>query len=354
MRTRSGTGKSLFVGGMGMSEMEDKENQSTPLLPTNKLSLFARTAAILLLSGAFVACVHRPDILAALTLVPAWLWFLPALATVICSWRLKDRRFAFGLVVLWAVFGVVSVEETSILARSVIRSVVPREPSTETIRVVTLNCDSISSCIEDLRHVDPDVVLLQESPGTDELHRLTQLLFAGDGHFITAGDTSILARGRIDSIHNQRGKHFLAVVVSLIDKPPIHCVSLRLTPPVARIDFWSAEFWTDHRARRDKHREQLREVMQVLRDTLNTEACVVGGDFNMTPLDRAFSELAPGLVDSFLQSGTGLGGTGTNDWPLFRVDQIWSNERCRSDRTYVRKWTGTDHRLVVCEMRIEN
>lgn len=327
---------------------------TSPQFSVNKRRLLARAAAIFLLSAAYVSCVHRPDILTALTLVPAWLWLLPALATIICIWRLKDRRFAYGLLILWSIFGVGWVEEVSALTRSVLRSVKAREPKRESIRVVTLNCDSISRCVEDLVRVEPDIILLQESPGDEELLRLTQLLFNGEGHFLSSGDTSILARGKIDALRDQRGQHYAMGVVSLSGKPSIHCVSLRLAPPVARLDYWSPGFWTDHQAMRYKHREQLRQVMQVLRETLDGDACVLGGDFNMTPLDRAFSELCPDLTDSFLKSGTGLGGTGTNDWPLFRVDQIWSNHRLQSDHTYTRKWTKSDHRLVISEMRFEN
>ena len=334
--------------------MEQQSSTSTPQLPSDQRRLIARTVAMLVLFGGFVCCVYRPDILTALAIVPTWLWLLPASATVIYSWGLKDRRFAWGLLVLWTVFTVCCVEETVSLTRSILRTVKSREPLTSPIRVVTLNCDSISSCVAELVRIEPDIVLLQESPGADELNRLTQLLFNGEGHFLSTGDTSILARGRIDAQYAERGKHFLIGAVSLMDHPPIYCVSLRLSPPVARLDFWSSGFWTDHQAMRDKHREQLREVMQVFRETSGAAACVLGGDFNMTPRDRAFSELSPDLTDSFLQSGTGLGGTGTNDWPLFRVDQIWTNDRCRSDHSYTLKWTQSDHRLIVCELQLRN
>ena len=78
---------------------------------------------------------------------------------------------------------------------------------------------------------------------------------------------------------------------------------------------------------------------------------MVGGDFNTTPHDRALSELRLIMTDSFSHSGTGLGGTGTNDWPLFRVDQVWVNALCEPERVCAMKSIHSDHRLVLCDLR---
>jgi endonuclease/exonuclease/phosphatase (EEP) superfamily protein YafD len=76
---------------------------------------------------------------------------------------------------------------------------------------------------------------------------------------------------------------------------------------------------------------------------------LVGGDFNTTGLDTALDALRPTLTDAFAGHGTGWGATGTNDWPLFRVDQIWTDARLVPTRVYAEKTTSSDHRMVICD-----
>jgi hypothetical protein len=81
----------------------------------------------------------------------------------------------------------------------------------------------------------------------------------------------------------------------------------------------------------------------------NASAVVIGGDFNTLPLDTALGELRPQVADSFATRGVGWGATGTKDWPLFRVDQIWSNARLAPIQAFARKTAHSDHRMVICE-----
>lgn len=127
------------------------------------------------------------------------------------------------------------------------------------------------------------------------------------------------------------------------------CVSLRLTPPVPRLDFWAAEFWADHRQLRQRHREELREALAIAQQQA-LDPIVLGGDFNMVPLDPVFAELRPEFQDAFVGSGTGWGATGAQPRPLFRVDQIWLPQSWRPARTFARSTRNSDHRLVVCDV----
>ena len=78
-----------------------------------------------------------------------------------------------------------------------------------------------------------------------------------------------------------------------------------------------------------------------------SQSLVIGGDFNTTGLDRALDELQPQLADAFAGSGFGWGATGTNDWPLFRVDQIWTNTGLISVRVLAEKTDCSDHHFAV-------
>jgi endonuclease/exonuclease/phosphatase (EEP) superfamily protein YafD len=90
--------------------------------------------------------------------------------------------------------------------------------------------------------------------------------------------------------------------------------------------------------------------MADLSDTASTSPLVVGGDFNTTPLDTAFDALRPRLADSFARAGLGWGATGTNDWPLFRVDQVWTNSSIIPTQVSAAKTIHSDHRMVVCDV----
>jgi endonuclease/exonuclease/phosphatase (EEP) superfamily protein YafD len=288
--------------------------------------------------------------LAAATLIPAWCWLLAGLLSTILLWRLRHRRLAYTLLVLWAVFAIGWVDNAASLSRAVFaaaNSKTPREIGL--IRIVTLNCDSNERCLADLQRVKPDVVLLQESPGQDGLAKLTSQLFGEAGTFISGGDTAILARGAIRQPYVDRSQHFVAGTVVLPDRGEVCCVSLRLAPPPSRLDFWNGGFWSDHRDLRNLHRRQLRQVMTHVREKPSLPPMIVGGDFNTVGLDRALDEMRPQLSDAFDWSGTGWGATGTNDWPLFRVDQVWTDSRLVPIRVFAVKTSSSDHRLVICD-----
>src|SRR5438874_9251430 len=65
---------------------------------------FSLTATIGVAAIAVVVCIWRPDALAALTLIPAWCWLVAGLLSSIPAWRIRDRRIACALTVLWIAF----------------------------------------------------------------------------------------------------------------------------------------------------------------------------------------------------------------------------------------------------------
>ena len=302
--------------------------------------------------GAVIACLWRPDVLAALTLIPAWCWLLTGLVATIPAWRMRGRRFACTLTALWIVVSIGWVEDVSSAVRGALAAFYSSTPPIGSqIRVVSLNCDSNERCLADLQRVNPDVVLLQETPGKEALEKMTRQLFGEEGGFVAGGDTAILARGTVKPLFVGRGSHFVAATVELENGRELDCVSLRLAPPPSRLDFWTIGFWTEHCELRDLHRRQLRQVVARLRE-LPSPSLLIGGDFNSTGLDRALDTLRPQLADAFSASGVGWGATGTNDWPLFRVDQIWTNFRLVPVKTWAAETGFSDHRMVVCDIRV--
>lgn len=80
---------------------------------------------------------------------------------------------------------------------------------------------------------------------------------------------------------------------------------------------------------------------------------IVGGDFNAPPDDAALFPLRKRLFDTFRKSGRGWGNTGTNAYPLFRVDQIWASQHFRPESVRAQKTIHSDHRMVICDLVLE-
>jgi hypothetical protein len=320
-----------------------------PSAPRTRRSLWAWVfggVALSVVALACVACVWRPDAAAALTLIPVWCWPAGGLLTALPIARIGARRAFWLLVLFWVGFSVALVEELTSTARIVVDAV--RSPSEKpTVRIVSLNCANSPHCVDDLKRVDPDIALLQEAPGSDQLGKIARTLYGDSGNFLAGGDTAILARGRIEPLFVDRAAHFVAGSVGLENGRRFTCISLRLTPPPARLDFWSAGFWADHRNLRQQHRQQLQQIKSRIDAHWNSRPLVLGGDFNTVPRDRALDELQPTFHDTFISGGRGWGATGTNDWPLFRVDQIWTNSRPQNTCTRTIRTDSSDHRIVI-------
>lgn len=294
-----------------------------------------------------VSCVVRPNALAALVLVPPWFWVLSGVPAM--AWALRSRRrcWVIGLAVIWTGFVLGYVEEAASLSRSVTSRLRSLPPQAKIIRVVSLNCANTVRCIEDLQAARPDIALLQEIPGPEELQQIARTLFGDEGVFLAGHDTAIVARGRIEPQKFDAQGALVSGIVTLPEYPSWHCICVRRTPPVFRLDCWAPGFWTDHQARRETHRQEAVEIRNAL-NAVDEMPRIVGGDFNTPPLDPTLELLRPTVRDAFLTSGVGLGGTGTNDFPLFRVDQIWCSTR--PIRTFAQKTKHSDHRMVVCDL----
>jgi endonuclease/exonuclease/phosphatase (EEP) superfamily protein YafD len=79
---------------------------------------------------------------------------------------------------------------------------------------------------------------------------------------------------------------------------------------------------------------------------------IVGGDFNAPPTDDALAAFRQRLSDSFLTAGHGWGATGTNEYALFRVDQIWVSDGLQPASVTAHKTQHSDHRMVVCDLKL--
>ena len=297
----------------------------------------------------------QPDGLVPITLVPAWCWLTPALVLTVFGASRNQRWLSFAVVVLWIVYAIVMVEEP----RSLLRSSQPTSATWPTarkqgtgIRIVSLNCAAADArAAAEVAKWEPDIVLLQETPSRENLARLSKRFFGAEGSFLWGGDTSIVVRGRLEGRRVNGRSHFIHAAVELPTGQHADVISVRLAPPVFRLDFWMPGFWVDHYGNRIRHRRQIEEMMRPIR--AGSGPLIVGGDLNAPPDDGSLTLLRQQLTDSFRVAGRGWGNTGTNSCPLFRVDQIWLSRHFKVDSVTAQPTKYSDHRMVVCDVIIE-
>lgn len=293
----------------------------------------------------FLSVVHflQPDQLAPVTLVPPWIWLLPGLMAIAIARKSVSKWALLISAVMWFGFAAMFVEEAASLLRF-------RSPVFADVRIITLNCclGSKAASLEPAG-LKPDVVFFQESQGPAPTQALAEEYFGSEAFSVHGGDVSIISRLRLVPVHVDPKSHFVHVVASFEDGRKMDLVCLRLAAPVFRMDFWSAGFWNDHQKVRQHHRAQLETVIAHLNANAQTESWIIGGDFNLVGNDGALSAFED-LQDTFAVAGSGWCNTGTSDFPLFRVDQIWTtrNVQCHSQKVYASE--NSDHRMVVVDL----
>lgn len=295
------------------------------------------------LAALCAAYAFKPDGAAALTIFPAWTWLplgiLPAL------FRLRrDRRGALVLLAVWVVYGLAFSEEWTSLRR--FGRTEARIPNT--VRVVTLNCAGGSAeAAGEVAAFRPDIVLLQESPSGSEVEALAKKLFGPEGAMVKGPDASIVARGPVVPRKLPRGTADFVVADVSVGGRPVRVVSLRLLPPVFRIDLFSPSSWQELAQNRQARRSEIADLVAFLGGSAPT---ILGGDFNCQSGDRALDAMPVWLRDAFYEGGRGWGHSAVNDYPLARIDQIWVSPEWRVEQEFVQKTVFSDHRMVVCDL----
>ncbi|MDQ2985893.1 MAG: endonuclease/exonuclease/phosphatase family protein, partial [Armatimonadota bacterium] len=96
-----------------------------------------------------------------------------------------------------------------------------------------------------------------------------------------------------------------------------------------------------------------RKELQAIADFVLAEAkgatIIFGGDFNIPPDHTVTDSLQPDLSDSFKASGRGWGATAVNDYPMVRIDQIWTSKHLEPVMVSSKKTRHSDHRMVIAD-----
>lgn len=283
------------------------------------------------------------------TIFPFWCWAIIGAIVTLSALRFGyNRRHGLVLIFLWVVSAIWFSDNLSSLLRLLSK---PQTPSGTVLRIVTLNCAGNSAAAREVISLKPDIVLLQEIPtSTNILAQLGQELFGNQASMIVGYDCAILARGRLDESRERQAPQYVRATLHLSSAHSVLITSLRLVPPVARMDLWNPDAWRSSIANRRLRRQQLLSVIEHHRTNSMSE--ILGGDFNTTANDTTLRLLSD-FEDAHRVAGRGFGNTMLNSIPIARPDQIWL-KKLRIISTRAIKTKNSDHRLVLAEIEIPN
>jgi hypothetical protein len=253
-------------------------------------------------------------------------------------------RSTWALLVGWLFVGVAYSPDLFALARrgnQLDRSSV--------IRIVSLNCSGGDpAAAAEAFAQEPDIVLFQESPPEHELLELVKEQ-GGNWSVIAGVDGSVVSKFPATRVGSKRRMNYAVARVKLPDGDMLDVLSLRLTPPVLRFDYWSAGCWLAYSRNRMDRRRELADLVGGATNECGSTPNVMGGDFNTPPDATVTRCLKPMMVDSFAVAGIGWPGTATSYTPVVRIDQIWLDKKLRPVRSWVVNTRHSDHRMVVCD-----
>jgi hypothetical protein len=248
------------------------------------------------------------------------------------------------LTIAWVAFLVVFSDSPG----SFLRALVPAPERGANLRVVSLNCAGNSAAARSVVALDPDIVLIQESPWADTLAALATEMYGSSVNLVRGVDASILARGNVTAVAvpPQFRENFVHARIE-IDSQTIHAISLRLYPCPIRLDLWSPDCWRYYQSNREIRRRQLTRIADYAKTLPADEPLILGGDFNCPPRDAVLKLLEPRLTDAFPVAGRGWGATIIEicGWPLIRIDQIWTSPQLHATNAFARRAQDSDHHI---------
>lgn len=314
------------------------------------------------------ACyIRQPDMMAAVTVYPIWIWgllglFFAALAFVF--WR---ARLSLILVVLWSLTILIASDEAHALAR-IGREAPQPGPSKpfqaqQTLRICTLNWgtknydkDKVKQQASIIASYRPDILFLQEiHPWQARL--ITDTLYSGGGDYRSGVNCAIMTRWKIErTLQNpiQHSQHLtlkLPSTVEYLEGRLIDCVNLNLRSAVTDMRLWRRSCWQGHSNNRKLQRREVSSSLNVLKNTtpFPTRPAIVAGDFNSPASDPLHDLLRGHFNDSFSEAGTGWANTWHRRIPLHRIDYIYTNPLLKAVRSKTVIVPASDHRMLVSD-----
>lgn len=312
-----------------------------------------------------VAFARQPDVLAAFTVMPIWVW--GGIGLVLSTLAFYFLRAPLSLVVsgVWAFTILLGSDEARVIAN--IGTAAPEKGQALPvegrlpIRVITLNVAQFryGDPTEDIAAWAPDIVLLQEV-NTNQVKGIADRLYQGSGDFRCYALNGVVSRWKITREvrnPNPRFRFFNHnVTIETPDRGSIEIANVHLSEAATDLRLWQTSCWREHRENRRERQVEMAVALRILEDTCpfpGAQPVILGGDFNAPPSDPIQRQIRRDFSDAFIEAGTGWGNTYQRRIPVLRIDQIHATRhftpvRCRTVTT-----RHSDHRMVVADLILE-
>ncbi len=308
--------------------------------------------ASLVLCALVSAChLSRAWFLDPITIWP--FWFATGIGLLLALPGLFGSRKMFALAVgAWLLATALIAEESRHLLRP---GPQPTGEVGRTLRIVTINCaGGRDGAFADALALDPDIIAVQERPGTVEM----QEMCGSDGWLVAPGiDTAIVARGSgtWPELHKHLAHYMQYAIVSPERlNPPVTLTvfSVHLHLPGLRMDPWNPKTWREARTLRRVREESVALLMQYVHTALAQGPVIIAGDFNTPGRNSLLDPLREDFTDAFAAVGRGWPNTITAEHPMSRIDGIWVSGEMRPLHSRVVYTEHSDHRMVVTDVQL--
>ena len=336
---------------------------TTPLIRRTGWLLVGASLALHFFS--VLAYARQPDLLAAYTVVPIWVW--GGLGIFLSATAFYFLRAPLSLVVtaVWTLTILLGADEARVIANIGTPAPQPGEAvpvaGVKPIRVVTMNVATyrFGDPADDIAAWDPDIVVLQEASGY-RVKAIADRLYGGHGDYRSFSLNGVATRWKITREVRNPDPRFLFfnhnVTIEMPDKRSIEVVNLHLSSAATDLRLWKPECWRTHRENRRQRHLEIAVALKILEDTTDfpgAQPVILAGDFNAPATDPIQHRLERDFDDAFLEAGTGWGNTFQRRIPILRLDQIhvtrhFTPVRCKAVTT-----RNSDHRMVVADLILE-
>ncbi len=297
----------------------------------------------------------QPDALAAVLVLPRWLWIFPGVLLAAAGWTCERKRFVIAALGLWFLYTVFFMQEWHSVFRFGAHSIQAAAANGKTVRVISLNCaGGNEKAAQEVAAYHPDIVLFEETPLRPIVRRIAPQILGPDAENLSGSDVSIVTNGKLTPVpmENAESAPFSHARIQLVSGLEVEVFAVRLHPYGIRADVWSPDCWREQTQNRRLQRQQFQWLAREVEKVPTDVPIILGGDFNLPAGDKLFRILDGRLHDTFLRAGHGWGDTLANDIPFIRIDQIWCDAHFRPVSTVVQKTVNSDHRMVVCDLLV--
>lgn len=311
--------------------------------------------------------IRQPDLMAAFTVYPIWMWSLLGLFLSAIAFLFWRAQLSLMLVTLWLLTILTASDESHALVNIGKETPQPgiAEPfqSQETIRVCTINwgavnlgSDEVHEQAQIIADYQPDILFMQEIPEW-QAQIIADLVYPIRGDFRANKRSAIFTKWQIhDSTPNpmQHSHHSTLRLPESRQHPDgrlIDCVNFHLKSAITDMRLWELSCWKNHAANRKLQRKQVIWSLELLQNStpFPDRPVVAAGDLNAPASDPLHDLLRGHFTDSFSEVGVGWANTWHRRIPFQRIDYIYTNSLLRPVRSRNVAIPASDHLMVVSD-----